>query len=631
MVALLNLVGALALGSTLVNALPPLERNLAYLSPSTRLTHLGQDVANIASRIVDNHIDLVKRSTVADGLVANWTGDFGPDGAMAYKGNVTFPYGIASGDPYDTSIILWTHPVPTESNVSQPICLTYQVSTDKAGKNVVTSNYAWTTSDVGYSYKVEATGLKAYTNYYYRFAACADHSVQSETGHFRTLPSSNDVFVNSLKFAVFSCSNYPFGFFNSYASAALKDLDVWLHVGDFIYEYAGDGSADSYGDGRNISRVPEPNQEIVTLEDYRTRYATYKKDEGLRALSAAHALFAVPDDHEVADNTWKGGSADSNNTAAGTVLGVTFTDRKRNAVQAYHEWMPIRQVDTTDSLRFWRRFQFGRLASFSMLDTRQYERDITDLYYNTDVVAAMSNDTNRSLMGGKQEQWLYNNLANDQKSGIQWKIVGQQIILAVTHEGAMGDSYDYDAWDGYNANRRRLFKTIRDNNVQNTIFLSGDSHAAWSSDLLEAELLNSTAYDPVTGKGSIAVEFAGTGVTSPPSYGQGKTSAQYVDRAKLYTQVNRGLQFAEGELRGYFTVEINPFQATAKFWGTPDILTQNTNETLIVQLDVKAGQNHLSRPLNGGKNVTYGALQSKVVKYNTTSANRGWNGTAYQL
>ncbi|CAD6949810.1 unnamed protein product [Tilletia controversa] len=144
------------------------------------------------------------------------------------------------------------------------------------------------------------------------------------------------------KFAVFSCSNFPFGHFNSYAAAALKDLDIWLHVGDFFNEYA--------------------------------------TDEGLRALSAAHALFAVPDDHEVADNTWKGGSADSNNTAAGTISGVTFTQRKLAAVQAYHEWMPIRQVDTTDGLRFWRRFQFGRLASFSMLDTRQYERDVTDVF-----------------------------------------------------------------------------------------------------------------------------------------------------------------------------------------------------------------------------------------------------------
>ncbi|KAK0545184.1 hypothetical protein OC846_005772 [Tilletia horrida] len=615
----------LALGA---HALPPLERNLAFLSPSSRLPHLGHDLSSISRRVISHHHELIKRSTEADGLVANWTGDFGPDGQMAYKGNVSFPYGVASGDPYDTSAILWTHPVPSESNISQPICLTYQVSTDKAGKNVVTSNYAWTTSEVGYSYKVEATGLKAKTDYYYRFAPCTNHTVQSPTGHFRTLPSANDYFVNKLSFAVFSCSNYPFGFFNAYAAAALKNLDVWLHVGDFIYEYPGDGSPDSYGDGRNISRVPEPNYEIVTLDDYRTRYATYKSDAGLQALSAAHALLAIPDDHEVADNSWKGGSADSNDTVAGTVRNVTFTERKKNAIQAYHEWMPIRTVDTTDTLRFWRRFQFGKLASFSMLDTRQFERDITDVYYNTDAVAAMANDTNRSLMGGKQEQWLYNNLQNDQKSGIKWKIVGQQIVLAVTHEGAAGDDYDYDAWDGYLANRRRLFRTIRENNVDNTLFLSGDSHASWSSDLVEAELLNSTKYDPTTGRGALGVEFAGTGVTSPSSYGKNKTSQQYVERAQYLVRNNRGLAFAEGQLRGYFTVDIDPFKAVASYWGTPDISTPNTNETLIVKLQVLAGQNHLTRPVNFGKNVTYGALQSQVVKYGS-DALRGWNGTAY--
>ncbi|KAL9937193.1 hypothetical protein V8E36_003602 [Tilletia maclaganii] len=483
MVAVLSLVGELALGSSFVQALPPLERNIAYRSPSLTLHHLRHD----------------RRATPADSLVDSWNGSFGPDGAMAYQGNVTFPYGIASGDPYDDSVILWTHPVPTTENVTQPICLTYQVSTDKAGKNVVTSNYAWTTSDVGYSFKVEATGLKAKTDYYYRFATCANRAVQSPTGHFRILPKPDDYLVTKLSFATFSCSNFPFGFFNAYAAAASKDLDLWLHVGDFIYEYAGNGSPDSYGDGRNISRVPQPDREIVSLEDYRTRYADYKTDSGLQALSAAHKC--------------------GHDREADILI----------CASALYRPLPIRQAC--------RLTQFIPLglrhaphSSFSMLDTRQYERDITDFYYNTDVIAAMSNDTNRSLMGGKQEQWLYNNLANDQKSGIKWKIVGQQIIAPPA------DAYNYDAWDGYKANRRRISTRPR------------------------------TTPPPGAGGSLGGVEFGGNGgvVSSPSSYGRPRTltPAQYVQPARA--------------------------------------------------------------------NVTYGALQPKVVKY-ASSASRGWNGTAYQL
>lgn len=157
-------------------------------------------------------------------------------------------------------------------------------------------------------------------------------------------------------------------------------VDLVAHVGDYIYESAGDGSPDAYGDGRSINRVPEPNHEIVTLDDYRKRYATYRGDTGLQELHRRKAWLLIWDDHEVADNSYKSGTADSNNTEAGTVEGVRFTERKRNAVKAYFEWMPIRQVGTPgDTLRIWRKFQYGKLADILMLDTRNYDRDITDV------------------------------------------------------------------------------------------------------------------------------------------------------------------------------------------------------------------------------------------------------------
>lgn len=269
--------------------------------------------------------------------------------------------------------------------------------------SLVDSNQTWTTSDIDFTVKVEATNLQPSTRYWYRFSTCHDHEAHSPVGKLKTTPTDSGK-ADDLKMAVFSCSNYPFGFFNAYqAVSKMDDVDYALHLGDAVYERAGDGSAHAYGDGRSINRVPLPNKEILTLDEYRTRHAQAKTDEGSLALLSNKTLIAVWDDHEVADNSWKSGSADSNDTAQGTIDGVTFTKRKRAAVRAYFEYMPIRQVNTTDDLRIWRSFEYGKLADITMLDTRNYERDITDLYYNTAQVAAMSNDTQRSLMGGKQE------------------------------------------------------------------------------------------------------------------------------------------------------------------------------------------------------------------------------------
>ncbi|PWN46632.1 hypothetical protein IE53DRAFT_18607 [Violaceomyces palustris] len=634
-----TLFGALSAGLTLLStvaSLPPLERNLAYRSPSLTvgsngLSHdidaIGRSIRKRAS-VARRTLKGPKFANQADSIEANYDGDYGSDGRMAYKGNLTFPYSVASGDPYDTSAILWTHPVPTQET-SDPICLRYQTSKsrDFSKADIADSSYAWTTSDVDYSYKVETVGLEPLTQYYYRFSACHDESIRSPVGRFKTMPKPDDAKVDSLKIAVFSCSNFPFGFFNAYSQASRKDIDYAMHVGDYIYESTGDGSPDSYGDGRPLDRVPEPNKEIFTLSDYRQRYATYRgRDEGLKALHANKSWLLVWDDHEVADNSYNHGTADSNNTASGTYDGVTFTDRKRNAVKAYYEWMPIRQVDTTDSLRIWRKFQYGKLADLFLLDTRNYDRDVTDVYYNTAEIAAMSNDTNRSLMGGKQEKWFYKNLVEAQERGSIWKVVGQQIIVNHLHEGSASYPFDYDAWDGYKANRRRMFKTITENKVDNTIFLAGDSHAAWAYDAIPEENENSTSlYDPSTGKGALGVEFAGTAVSSPSSYGANLTLEQYTKRSEIAVTINRNLQFAEGAHRGYFELDLTRESANAHFYGIVNNTDPHSQEILLASFNVKKGANRITRPLNGGKKAKSGALQSSVVDY----SKQKWNGTAF--
>ena len=352
-----------------VSALAPLERNLAYRSPSLSLSNgerLSHDIEHIGTQIKKRAYDAYVTSKVegkakrnnggnkkangqykteADFLVEKYDGKYGSDGRDAYKGKVTFPYGVASGDPYPNSAILWTHPVPEDSNTNLPVCLRYQTSKSKndfSKENLVDDSYAWTTSEVDYSFKVETTNLSPKTQYYYRFFSCHDPSVVSPVGSFKSIPEYNDDQVDSLKLSVFSCSNLSFGYFNAYrAAAARKNAEYFVHVGDYIYEARGDGKQvpgeETYGNGTALNRVPAPDHEIVTLEDYRLRYGSYRKDKDLQALHGEMAFFGTWDDHEVADNSYNHGTADSNNTETGAVRGVRFTERKLAAVKAYYE------------------------------------------------------------------------------------------------------------------------------------------------------------------------------------------------------------------------------------------------------------------------------------------------------
>ena len=211
------------------------------------------------------------------------------------------------------------------------------------------------------------------------------------------------------------------------------------------------------------------------------------------------------DDHEVADNTYRDGSSELNNTEASFIMdgGVAVDQRKMNAVRAYFEWMPIRQVEMDDNLRIWRNFQLGSLLDLVMLDTRQYDRSITDIYWNTDYVHAISNDAGRSMMGSRQENWLFNTLTASKQRQATWRVIGSQTVFSRVNESvAYGNTnpLDYDAWDGYQASRNRTLATLYNNQIGNNIVISGDSHANWASDLV---WLDTLPYDPATGKGAI--------------------------------------------------------------------------------------------------------------------------------
>ncbi|KAI9701114.1 MAG: hypothetical protein M1836_001783 [Candelina mexicana] len=554
---------------------------------------------------------------------------------------LNFTHGVASGDPYSNSVILWTRISPQQdddkSNVTvsgavplynhdtqsyvqvstAPVCVTFKIATDKAITKVVDSGTAYTSSDIDFTVKVEAGKLSPFTTYYYQFTVC-NSTNSSPVGRTKTTPATNDK-VTSVGLAIYSCSNYPFGFFNAFGNPARKDsVDYVIHLGDYIYEY----KEGDYGYGWSIGRIHQPDKEIFSLYDYRKRIATYRTDLDLLLSHQQFPWIQVWDDHEVADNTYRDGSSKLNNTESSFIKdgGVSVDQRKMNAVRAYFEWMPIRQVEMDDNLRIWRSFQIGNLIDLVMLDTRQYDRSITDLYWNTNYVHAISNDASRSMMGSRQENWFYQSLIDSKNRNAAWRIIGSQTVFSRINESiAYGNvnPLDYDAWDGYQANRNRTFQTLYDNNINNNIMIAGDSHANWVSDLV---WLDTHPYDPVTGDGSVGVEFAGTAVTSPSPAGQNITIDKANNVSRLLLRDNAELQWQEIYYRGYFELQVTPQSVNASYFGMPTVVNRNPNEILLASFQVLTGENKVHRsPTPGGGVAENGALRGgRIVQTNLT-------------
>ncbi|KAL0946851.1 hypothetical protein HGRIS_013018 [Hohenbuehelia grisea] len=311
----------------------------------------------------------------------------------------------------------------------------------------------------------------------------------------------------------------------------------------------------------------------------------------------------------VADNAWKAGTTDSNDTAAGCTFspsGACFTDRKLAAVRAYHEWMPVRQVDDHDLLRIWRNFQIGKLLDLTILDTRQYDRDVTDVNYNR-VVNSVADFANRSIMGFAQEGWFTNTLSQSKDRGAVWRVVGQQVVFSQLNRSG----FDLDAWDGYRANRGRILDHLYSNNISNTVILAGDSHANWVSDLAHPN--DTTTYNPTTGEGAIGVEFAGTAVTSGSSFGSGITPAAADNSSRVLVDINTDLQWSEGSFRGFFTLTIDSKTLNATYYGMRNISFPNLDGFATANFTVINGENRLSRPVAGGA-VKAGVLKSSVTQ-----------------
>ncbi|MFT5074233.1 MAG: alkaline phosphatase D [Parasphingorhabdus sp.] len=296
-----------------------------------------------------------------------------------------FTHGVASGDPLSDRVILWTRLIPG-SGEHRAVDCRWEVASDPQFMQLVNSGVVSTSAKRDYTLKVDAQGLEPGSAYFYRFLS---EGIISPVGQTRTLPEGA---VESFRIGVASCSNYPQGYFNVYRHMADSDLDLVLHLGDYIYEYAEGVYANAVAT-EELGRQVEPATEILTVEDYRMRYGLYRTDPDLQAVHARHPFICVWDDHELANDSWKDG-AENHNQGEGD-----FQARMTAARQAYHEWLPIRTAISGDQGPIFRSFKVGGLADLIMLDTRLHGRD-RGLDYAVDLpLRTLSYDVSKTGQG----------------------------------------------------------------------------------------------------------------------------------------------------------------------------------------------------------------------------------------
>ena len=468
-----------------------------------------------------------------------------------------FYHGVASGDPLQNSVVIWTRVTPNETQINEVIEVKWHVSLDTSFNDITASGIYSTDLSRDFTVKIDVQGLSPNQYYFYEFEALGKKSI---IGRTKTAPDKNTE-VNQLRFATVSCSNYQAGYFNVYDKIFERnDIDAVIHLGDYIYEY---------GNLPNVRDVL-PENEIVALTDYRLRHSTYKLDEDSRKMHQQYPIISTWDDHESANNAWRDG-AENHDSGEGN-----WTDRKDNSLQAYYEWMPLRQPDTTNFYRIWRKLNYGDLADLFILDTRLYDRDEQDI--------EAINDTARTLIGEEQMEWLKNGLVS---STAKWKILAQQVMMAPLVIPIIELTLNDDQWDGYIAERKRLYDIILENNVENVVVLTGDIHTSWANDLP----YNKDNYGGhLPNKGSVAVEFVTTSVTSP--------SFPFTIPTDLYGIVKNTLKhvrYVDVTRKGYGLLDLTPDRASNDFYYVNKVNNPNATETYVRTYYNKSGERFLRR------------------------------------
>jgi alkaline phosphatase D len=497
--------------------------------------------------------------------------------AQSVRTDAVFAHGVASGDPLSDRVILWTRVTPPRS--ANVIDGQWRIASDERMQRVVQRGRFRTDAMRDFTVKIDASGLEPGETYHYQFEA---RGAKSPVGRTRTLPVGA---VPRLRLAFVSCANYPYGYFNAYARIAERsDLDLVLHLGDYLYEYPLGRYANSALAGM---RDVVPIQEMVTLEQYRARHALYKSDPDLQEVHRLHPFICVWDDHEFANDTYRDG-AENHNPQEGE---GDWRERRRTAVRVYDEYMPIRTaVRATD--RIYRSFKLGDLADLIMLDTRLHGRDAQAKLASgaSEIAADDATITNpaRTVLGADQEDWLQRQLWTSKQRGAAWRVLGQQIMLAQLSLTAGHTVLNPDQWDGYAPARQRLFQHLRERSIGDNVVLSGDIHSTWCADLT-ANPWDSAAYDAASGRGVLGVEFTCPAITSPSP----TRPADAVARAQRLRAACPHFKYIELLRRGYGVLELTAQRAQVEMYHIDTVDKPDRSQTLSRVLVSERGDNTL--------------------------------------
>lgn len=534
-----------------------------------------------------------------------------------------FAHGVASGDPARDSVVLWTR---VTTDATEPFPVVWEMAADKdftdargKGEAIASAASDWTVKAVAYD-------LSPGETYYYRFRV---GDAYSPTGRTRTLPTGP---IDKARFAVISCSNFPFGFFNVYDLISRQEgIEAIVHLGDYIYEYGGDG----YGGemGAKLGRPHDPAHECVTLDDYRRRHAQYKADAASQAVHAAHPLIAIWDDHETSNNSWKDGAENHDPASEGD-----WQTRKRAALQAYYEWLPIREPEPGRAREaIFRAFSYGDLLTLTALETRLMAR--AQQFEYSDVVPTLKTpedierfrndilwDPSREMMGAAQSEFVAKTLKDSVASGQPWQLIANQVIMAeviapdlrphVTEEdivelekqwssarafvqsSGLGLPTNFDAWDGYPAARERFYDIVEEAGSNGLVVVTGDTHTWWANDLEKRD-------------GSpVGVELGTHSVTSPSPYRKSFLGGKGAEYALLTNKENKSVRYLSGEDHGFIDLEFRRDGAHAKFMAVDTIESPSYNAFEKAAFSIKRGDGHSK--FSGVKDVS---LKETVLFY----------------
>ncbi|HIE97485.1 MAG TPA: alkaline phosphatase [Planctomycetes bacterium] len=437
-----------------------------------------------------------------------------------------FQLGVSSGEPSADGFVIWTRlaPRPVEGGgmPRELVEVRWEVAADETFTKVVRKGNTVATPQLAHSVHVELQGLESNRWYWYRFKAGSEISPVGRTRTMPTVESKPD----RLRFAFASCQHYEQGFFTAYRHMAADDLDLVIHLGDYIYE----GASSSHGVRRH------PGGELESLDDYRNRYVPYQTDKNLQAAHTAFPWLVTWDDHEF-DNDYANHISEQPHVAA-----AAFLRRRQNACQAYYEHMPLRRraIPRGPDLQLFHRTSFGRLADFFVLDTRQYRTNQPNGGGLKPLEGEVFNP-NATILGRRQKGWLKSGLLQSHST---WNVLAQQVLMArVDRIPGDTDLYTMDKWAGYDVERQEMMDFFHERRIPNPIVLSGDIHTNFVNEL-------KTDFDNPD-SATVGTEFVGTSISSG---GDGSQKLDYTDDMMAE---NPFIKFHNAE-RGYVRCEVTP-------------------------------------------------------------------------